>query len=118
MLATVDAALAELEQEPAVPEGETSLQLLQAIYRDKRQPLNVRVRCAIESLPFEVPKLSATAVAAIDGQTFAEALERATARSDMVRSTVALPAPETTVDAVPVVMKRPFQTYRRFVGRR
>ena len=29
------------------PEGETSLQLLQAIYRDKKQALNVRVRCAI-----------------------------------------------------------------------
>ena len=55
MLATVEAALAELEEEPIAPEGETSLQLLQAIYRDKQQPLNVRVRCAIEALPFEVP---------------------------------------------------------------
>jgi len=85
MLATVDAALAEPEQEPVVPEGETSLQLLQAIYRDKRQPLNVRVRCAIESLPFEVPKLSATAIATMDGQSFAEALERACARSETAR---------------------------------
>jgi len=81
MLATVDTALVELEHEPAVPEGETSLQLLQAIYRDKRQPLNVRVRCAIEGLPFEVPKLSMTAVATMDGKSFAEALERALERS-------------------------------------
>jgi hypothetical protein len=42
MLATVDAALAELEEEPDGPEGETSLQLLQAIYRNRKQPLNVR----------------------------------------------------------------------------
>ena len=56
MLATIDAALAELEQEPDAPDGETSLKLLQAIYKDKRQPLNVRVRCAIEALPFEVPR--------------------------------------------------------------
>ena len=54
-------------------EGETSLKLLQAIYKDKKQPLNVRVRCAIEALPFEVPKLSATAIATMDGKTFAEA---------------------------------------------
>jgi hypothetical protein len=81
MLATVDAALAELEEEPAVPEGETSLQLLQAIYRDKKQPLNVRVRCAIESLPYENPKLSATAIATMDGATFAQALDRAIERS-------------------------------------
>jgi len=81
MLATVDAALAELEQEPVVPDGESSLQLLQAIYRDKNQPLNVRVRCAIEALQYEVPKLSATAVATLDGQTFAEALERCIERS-------------------------------------
>ena len=53
MLTTVDAALAELEEEPHAPEGETSLQLLQAIYKDKRQPLNVRVRCAIEALQHE-----------------------------------------------------------------
>ena len=56
MLTTVHAALAELEEEPQGPEGETSLQLLQAIYRDRRQPLNVRVRCAVESLAHEVPQ--------------------------------------------------------------
>jgi hypothetical protein len=80
-----------------------------------------RMRAAIECLPFENPKLSATAIAAIDGLTFAEALERATARSDTVRSTIALPA--AAVDYSPPMidaetLKRPFQSYRRFVGRR
>jgi hypothetical protein len=110
MLATVDAALAELEQEPEVPEGESSLQLLQAIYKDKKQPLNVRVRCAIESLPYETPKLSASAIVTTDGKSFAEALERAIARSNGATVINALPAPELPAE----VAKRPFQSYRRF----
>jgi hypothetical protein len=85
-----DAALAELEQEPVVPEGETSLQLLQAIYRDKKQPLNVRVRCAIETLPFENPKVSVVSVSHMNSQDFASALERAIQRS---KSPLPLPAP-------------------------
>ena len=116
MLATVDAALAELEQEPIVPEGETSLQLLQAIYKDKKQPLNVRVRCAIEALQYEVPKLSATAIATIDGQTFAEALERATARSEIARNG-SPPLLNGPVEPLPTtVANKPFArpNYRRF----
>ena len=110
MLATVDAALAELEEEPVVPEGETSLKLLQAIYKDKKQPLNVRVRCAIEALPFEVPKLSATAIATMDGKTFAEALERAIERS---RSPV--PLLNGPVEQLPASeLKKPMSRYRRF----
>ena len=107
MLATVDAALAELEEEPAVPEGETSLQLLQAIYRDKGQPLNVRVRCAIECLPFETPKLSATAITSMDGKSFADALERAIIRS---QSPPLLNGP---VEPLPASeLKGPFSNYR------
>ena len=44
------------------PEGETSLQLLQTVYRDRKQPLNVRVRCAVEALAHEYPRVSAVAV--------------------------------------------------------
>src|SRR6516225_10730621 len=90
MLATVDAALAELEEEPVVPEGETSLQLLQAIYKNRKQPLNVRVRCAIEALAHEYPKVSAVQVSHMNGQDFASALERAIARS---KAPLALNAP-------------------------
>ena len=109
MLATVERALAELEEEPIEPEGETSLQLLQAIYRDKQQPLNVRVRCAIESLPYETPKLSATAIATMDGQSFAEALDRCIARS---QSPPMLNGP---VEESPASeLKKPMQRYRRF----
>jgi hypothetical protein len=111
MLATVERALAELEEELVVPEGETSLKLLQAIYKDKKQPLNVRVRCAIEALPFEVPKLSATAIATMDGQSFAEALDRAISRSQgplLLNSPPELPAAE---------LKGPFPNYRNNLRR-
>ena len=113
MLATADAALAELEEEPEVPEGETSLQLLQAIYRNKRQPLNVRVRCAIEALPFENPKVSAVAISHMNGQDFASALERAIERSKQP-----LPLPSPVIEHEPPVsaedLKRPFSRYRRY----
>ena len=55
------------------PEGETSLQLLQTVYRDRKQPLNVRVRCAVEALAHEYPRVSAVAVTSMTGQSFAEA---------------------------------------------
>jgi len=53
------------------PEGDTSLQLLQAIYKNRKQPLNVRVRRAIEALAHEYPKVSAVQVSHMNGQDFA-----------------------------------------------
>ena len=55
------------------PEGETSLELLQNVYRNRKQPLNVRVRCAVEALAHEYPRVSAVAVTSMTGQSFAEA---------------------------------------------
>ncbi len=69
----------------ALGPGETSLHLLQRIYRDVAQPLSVRLRAAIESLPYENPKLSAVAVTAMSANDFAAAsmqrLSGVTARS-------------------------------------
>src|SRR5262249_14685702 len=109
MLATVDAALRELEEELDGPEGETSLQLLQNVYRDRKQPLRLRVSCAKEALACEYPRVSAVAVTSMSGQSFAEALDRAITRSQsppMLNGPVEeLPAQE---------LKKPFQHYRRF----
>jgi len=70
-----------------------------------------RMRAAIECLPFENPKLSATAIATMDGKSFAEALDRCIERSKgppMLNGPVEeLPASE---------LKKPFvrSNYRRF----
>ena len=70
-----------------------------------------RMRAAIECLPFENPKLSATAIAMMDGKSFAEALDRCIERSKgppMLNGPVEeLPASE---------LKKPFvrSNYRRF----
>jgi hypothetical protein len=92
------------------PEGETSLQLLQAIYRNRKQPLNVRVRCAIEALAHEYPKVSAVQVSHMNGQDFAAALDRAIERS---RGPLALNAPA-VIEHDPAELKKPNARYRRF----
>jgi hypothetical protein len=69
----------EAELEPL--RGETALGLLQRVYRDQGQPLGMRIRCAVEALPYENPKLSAVSVAHLTGRDFAIALDRAIARS-------------------------------------
>ena len=115
VLATVEAALAELEEELIAPEGETSLLLLQAIYKDKKQPLTVRMRSAIAALPFEVPKLSVSAHTTMDEKSFAAQLERCIERS----KSLPLLNPPKTIEHEQLVsadeLKRPFpRNYRRF----
>jgi len=81
------------------PEGETSLQLLQNVYRNRKQPLNVRVRCAVEALAHEYPRVSAVAVSHMNGQDFASALERAIERR---KKPLPLPAPTIGGDEAPI----------------
>jgi len=108
----LDAALVALEEEQQGPEGETSLQLLQTVYRDRKQPLNVRVRCAVEALAHEYPRVSAVAVTSMSGQSFAEALERAIARSQGPPMLNGPAPPELPAEE----LKKPFSrlNYRRF----
>ena len=116
MVDAVDEVLNRIEQQKVEegPEGETSLQLLQTVYRDRKQPLNVRVRCAVEALAHEYPRVSAVAVTSMSGQSFAEALERAIKRSEQP---LPLPAPtaRTVIEHDPDEMKGPFTRLdRRF----
>lgn len=67
------------QRDAAITGPSSALAFLQAVYRDTEVPLPTRIRCAVECLPFESPKLSATAV--LHPGDFALTLERATARS-------------------------------------
>jgi hypothetical protein len=99
------------EPEPVLPEGTTAKQALEMVYRGLIELTPQQMRAAIELLPYENPKLSATAIATMDGKSFAEALEKAIERSKgplLLNGTVEeLPASE---------LKKPFvrSNYRRF----
>ena len=76
----VDPANLVIPEEPEVPEGETALGLLQAVYRNKRVPLHTRMRAASLAIGYEVPKLAVTGYVR-DDASFAVALDRAIERS-------------------------------------
>lgn len=59
-----------------------ALEYLQELYTDVRQSTSVRMRAAIEALPYEKPHLSAVAV--MTGNDIATLLDRAIARSNAV----------------------------------
>ena len=107
----VNEVLNRIEQqkvEPELPEGITALPLLQMAYRGQVKLSPQQARCAIEALPYENPKLSATAIATMDGQSFAQALDRAISRSKgplLLNAPPELPAEE---------LKGPFTRLRRF----
>jgi hypothetical protein len=77
--------LMKVEVEKREPERINSLEYLQWIYRDPAQPISVRMRAAIEALPFETPKLTAVAVGQLHGEDFYARLERALRRSEGAR---------------------------------
>ena len=64
------------------PDG-TSLDLLQAVYRSNALPLHTRMRAAMVCLPFETPKLLATAI--IDERDFATLLDQRLKRLEEMR---------------------------------
>ena len=72
--------LRSVANEPEALDGRTALELLQAVYRDKRQPLSVRMRAAHRAIEFESPRLTATAFLD-NGEAFAERLDAALKRS-------------------------------------
>jgi hypothetical protein len=92
-----------------------SLEFLQSVYRDGGQPLGVRIRCAVEALQYERPKLTAVATADLNGNSFAELLDKAIERTARVK------APPRMIDVTPVPvephpaseLKGPFARLRR-----
>jgi hypothetical protein len=95
----IEEARERAEQVEARPRA---LEFLQAIYQNEGVPLSIRMRAAIEALPFETPKLSATALIPAGGD-FAARLERAIARSrEAPRLIEHSPSPVPVVDHLPV----------------
>ena len=102
----------EPEPEPVLPEGTTAKQALEMVYRGLIELTPKQMRAAIELLPYENPKLSATAIATMDGGSFAVALERA-----ILRSQQPVPLLNGPVEELPASeLKKPFvrSNYRRF----
>lgn len=59
-----------------------ALTFLRSIYNDPSEAKSVRMRAAIEALPFETPKLAVTA--SLNGGDFADKLDKAFSRSARV----------------------------------
>jgi hypothetical protein len=96
-----------------LPEVTTAKEALRMVYRGEIVLSPQQMRAAIESLPYETPKLSATAIATTDVKSFAEALERAIERSK--QSVLLLNGP---VEQLPAEeRKKPFPNYRNNFGR-
>jgi hypothetical protein len=107
---------AVIVQDEIIPDGIPLMELADRVVRGKIRLSPPQQRMLIEMLPYIAPKLSATAIATMDGKTFAEALDRAIERS---KGPVLLNSPK-TVEHEELVraeeMKAPFtRHYRRFV---
>jgi hypothetical protein len=94
-----------------LPPDASSLDFLQAVYRDARQPMSRRMRAAVACLPFEFPKLAVTAFFGDANGDFAAKLELAAARTAKVIEARAEPAPREPTDlrGPPMVPDRRFR---------
>ena len=75
----------EPDEQPTLPKDIDALRLLQMVYRGEFKASPQQTRAAIESLPYENPKLSAVAVGHLTGEDFYKRLERALERSDRAK---------------------------------
>jgi hypothetical protein len=115
MVDAVNEVLNRIEQqkvEPELPDNIGALPLLQMAYRGKVKLSPQQARCAIEALPYETPKLSATAHLNVN---FAEQLEKELRAIE--RSKQPVPMLNSPVEELPAtVANKPFTrpNYRRF----
>ena len=74
-----------------------ALGYLQELYSDVMQSTHVRMKAAVEALPYEQPRLAVTAI--VEGRDFAALLDRAIKRSSGARVVKALPKPDPSGEA-------------------
>jgi len=111
----VDEVLNRIEQqkvEQVLPDDIKALPLLQMAYRGQVKLTPQQARCAIEALPYETPKLSATQHVHYDG-SFAAQLEKAIERS---HQPLPLPPPGPVIEHDPDELKKPFARFDRRFG--
>jgi hypothetical protein len=75
-------------------EDQTPLEFLQAVYRNEAVPLAVRMKAAVEALPFVHPKLAVTGI--IGGQDIAALLDerlKRIAEARPINGSASAPAP-------------------------
>ena len=75
----------EEPEQPSLSKDIRALDLLQMVYRGELKASPQQMRAAIESLPYENPKLSEVAVGHLTAQDFYSRLERAINRSERAR---------------------------------
>ena len=92
-----------------------ALEFLQAVYMDEELPLLTRVRVAIACLPFETPKLLATAI--VDERDFATLLDQRIKRLEemkLIEAKATDAKPHVEVEVKPPLARTPDRRFRRF----
>jgi len=95
----------ELGDPLKLPHNALGLDGLQAIYRNPALPLQTRFRAMVAALPFESPKLMATAI--IHEQDFATLLDRRLARMAEQKLIEARPTSDKIIEGKPVDARLP-----------
>jgi len=89
----------------------TSLELLQAVYRNPSMALPVRIRWAMAALPFEHPKLQV--VSQVTENSFAEILERRIRRFAEMENAKVIEKPPPKVEVKPPLPRLSDRRFRR-----
>lgn len=92
MVPALNEALDRIEAAQSIGEAEDAYELLRSVYSNSALPIGMRMRAAIEALPFEKPKLAVTAT--ISGQEGIAALLEARLKRNAEASPKALAAPK------------------------
>ena len=109
----LDKIEAQQSNQLALGPAASSLDLLQAVYRDPTQHLSIRMRAAMACLPFECPKLAVTAI--VNENEFATLLDQRIARLQQQKTIEARPTSETNGEKINTdTTLQPRIPYRRF----